>query len=403
MNVPQLSPDSVTYGGSLLARAARVTSGVLVWVERIVWTLFFAFVLLVLALRYAILPNVENYRADIEQALTRATGLKVGIGGIQAGWDGLRPDLDLRDVKVYDAQGRAALSLPVVAVTLSWWSVPFAELRLHQLSIANADLDIRRDKNGRLSIGGIEMKDEPASGQMSDWILGQRRIVIRESRLRWNDEKRRAPELVLANIHLVAANNGEQHRIALTGVPPRALATTLDLRADLHGESLNRLREWRGEFYADLGRVDLAAWRAWVDYPADVKSGTGSLRTWIGFEGVRLARFTADVGLANAAVRLRRDLPVLELSNLAGRLGARELVSAGAGFGFLRFGEKRVTGFEVSGRQVALTSIDAAKFTPAVGDVFNKTYKLVSISGSCATYLYGDKRFALCTGQTYQP
>ena len=349
----------------MLARAARVAGGALVWVERIVWTLFFAFALLLLALRYAILPNVENYRADIEQALTRATGLKVGIGGIQAGWDGLRPDLDLRDVKVYDAQGRAALSLPVVAVTLSWWSVPFAELRLHQLSIANADLDIRRDKNGRLSIGGIEMKDEPNSGQMSDWILGQRRIVIRESRLRWNDEKRQAPELALANIQLVATNNGERHRIALTGVPPMALATTLDLRADLHGESLNRLREWRGELYADLGRVDLAAWRAWIDYPADVKSGTGSVRTWIGFEGVRLARFTADVGLANTAVRLRRDLPVLELSNLSGRLGARELVSAGAGFGFLRFGEKRVTGFEVSGRQVALTTNQGVKLSPA--------------------------------------
>ena len=365
MNVPQLSPESVSYGGPLLARAARLAGGALVWAERIVWTLFFAFALLVLALRYTILPNVENYRADIEQALTRATGLKVGIGGIQAGWDGLRPDLDLRDVKVYDAQGRAALSLPVVAVTLSWWSVPFAELRLHQLSIANADLDIRRDKNGRLSIGGIEMKDEPNSGQMSDWILGQRRIVIRESRLRWNDEKRQAPELALANIQLVATNNGERHRIALTGVPPMALATTLDLRADLHGESLNRLREWRGELYADLGRVDLAAWRAWIDYPADIKSGTGSVRTWIGFEGVRLARFTADVGLANTAVRLRRDLPVLELSNLSGRLGARELVSAGAGFGFLRFGEKRVTGFEVSGRQVALTTNDGVQLAPA--------------------------------------
>ena len=70
MNVPQLSPESVWYGGPLLARAARVAGGALVWVERIVWTLFFAFALLLLALRYAILPNVENYRADIEQALT---------------------------------------------------------------------------------------------------------------------------------------------------------------------------------------------------------------------------------------------------------------------------------------------------------------------------------------------
>ena len=370
MELPQQLPEGaapadVSRGTPLLARALRFAHGGGLWIERLLWTLFFAFALVVLALRYAVLPNVENYRADIEGALSRATGLTVAIGDIKAGWDGLRPELDLRAVKVFDAKGRAALSLPSVSVTLSWWSVPLAGLRLHALEIANADLDIRRDKDGRLSIGGLELKDDSNSGKMSDWILGQRRIVIRESRLRWNDEKRKAPELALTNIQLVAVNRGDRHRIALTGAPPRTLATTLDLRADLHGASLNNLRDWRGEFYADLGQVDLAAWRAWVDYPADIKSGTGSLRTWIGFEGVHLDRFTADVGLAGAAVRLRRDLPVLELSSLTGRLGARELVSAGAGFGFLRFGDKRVTGFEVSGRQVALTTNQGVKLAPA--------------------------------------
>ena len=362
-------PGGASARRAPMARLARFCGNSLawslLWIERLLWTLFFAFALLVLALRYAVLPHVENYRGDIENALRRATGLAVSIGEIQAGWDGLRPDLDLRDVKVYDAKGRAALTLPSVSVTLSWWSVPFADLRLHQLSITNADLDIRRDKNGRIAIAGLELNDAPDSDQMSDWILGQRRIVIRESRLRWNDEKRKAPELVLAGIQLIAVNHGDRHRIALTGMPPAALGGMLDLRADLHGATLNDLPSWRGELYADLARIDLAAWRQWLDYPADVKTGRGSLRTWIGFEGQRLARFTADVGLTETAVRLRRDLPVLELSNVSGRIGARELVSKGAGFAFLRFGAKRVSGFEVSGRSVALTTNDGVKLAPA--------------------------------------
>ena len=349
----------------MTVRAARLVRGTLIWAERLAWTVFFLFALTVLALRYVVLPQVENYRPDIEAALTRATGLKVSIGSVQAGWDGLRPDLDLRAVQVYDIKGRAALTLPYVSVTLSWWSVPFGELRLHELDIANADLDIRRDRAGKLSIGGIELKDDSSSGQVSDWILGQRRIVIRESRLRWNDELRGAPELALANIHLVARNNGDRHRIALKGTPPRRLGNTLDLRADLYGESLTRLEEWHGEVYSDLTGIDLAAWRAWVDYPADIRSGIGSLRTWAGFNGSHLNQFTADVALNNAVVRLRRDLAPLELSNLHGRIGARELRTPGIGFSFLRFGSKRVTGFEVSGKQVALTTNAGVRLAPA--------------------------------------
>lgn len=360
-----MAASHLSYGGPLTVRAVRFVRGTLIWVERLAWTVFFLFALTVLALRYAVLPQVENYRPDIEAALTRATGLKVSIGSVQAGWDGLRPDLDLRAVQVYDAKGRTALTLPYVSVTLSWLSIPFGELRLHELDIANADLDIRRDRRGKLSVGGIELKEDGSPDQISDWILGQRRIVVRESRLRWNDELRAAPELALANIHLDARNNGDRHRIALKGTPPRRLGGTLDVRADVRGESLNRLAEWRGEVYSDLTGIDIAAWRAWIDYPADIRSGVGSLRTWAGFSGSHLTQFTADVSLNNARVRLRRDLAPLELSNLQGRIGARELRNPGIGFSFLRFGAKRVTGFEVSGKQVALTTNDGVRLAPA--------------------------------------
>ncbi len=353
------------YGGPLSSRIARAVRGTLIWTERLAWTVFFLFVLTVLALRHVVLPGVEKYRSEIETALTRAAGHKVLIGRVQASWDGLYPGLDLRDVVVHDAKNRAALRLPYVSVTLSWWSVPAMALRLHALDIANADLDIRRARNGQISIGGLELKDDGGNAQMSDWILGQRRVVIRDSRLRWNDEQRGAPELALSNIHLVARNTGSRHRVALRGTPPRQLGNTLDLRADLHGESLGDLAVWRGDLYADLVAVDLAALRAWVDYPADVKSGSGSLRTWLSFDQTRLTQFTADVALNDTLVQLRPDLAPLQLSNVQGRLGARELRHPGAGFSFLRFGSKRVTGFEVSGKQVTLTTNDGVRLAPA--------------------------------------
>jgi len=345
-------------------RCARGARRVVVAVEWLFWIVFFLFALSVLALRFVVLPGIESYRPRIEATLTKALGAQVSIGQIRAGWQGLRPELDLADVKVLDASGRAALVLPTVEIAMSWWSVPRGELRLHQLEIAGADLDIRRLKDGRLLIGGIELKSS-GDGAGSDWILSQRRISIRDSRLRWNDEKRGAPELALSGISLALENSGNRHRFGLTADPPRALASRLDLRADLHGKSLNELRQWNGEIYSNLAFIDLAAWRPWLDYPADVRAGVGGVRAWAGFKGDRLEHFTADVSLSDAQVRLRADLPLLDLTRVSGRVSAREIASGGLGFGFLRIGEKKVTGFEVSGKQVALTTTGGVSMSPA--------------------------------------
>jgi uncharacterized protein (TIGR02099 family) len=360
MEVPSATPDmpAAPAWRSVITRALRVC-------EAVLWMVFFAFALCVILLRYAILPNAERYRPEVESVLSKALGSRVAIGGIEAGWDGLYPDLDLSDVRVFDRQGRPALSLPFVSLTLSWWSVPAREVRLHALEITGADLDIRRTRAGTLVIGGIEVVDAPDGASVSDWILGQRRIVIADSRLRWNDEKRAAPELALSNIRTVIENAGKRHRLGFTADPPKALASRIDIRADLNGGSLGRLAEWRGSVYADLKFIDLAAWRSWVDYPADVRAGTGRVRAWLGFDADHLEYFTADVGLADAQARLARDLPVLELARVSGRVGVKEVASGGKALGFLRFGEKQVTGFEAGGQQISLMTKAGVSLAPA--------------------------------------
>ena len=60
---------------------------------------------LFLFLRYAILPNIDYYKGDIERAASRALGSQVSIARIYASWHGLRPNLFLGDVTLRDAPG----------------------------------------------------------------------------------------------------------------------------------------------------------------------------------------------------------------------------------------------------------------------------------------------------------
>ena len=86
---------------------------------RAFWLLYFAFVFLVLVLRYSILPNIEDYRPAIERLASRELGQAVSIGRIEASWAGLNPDLTLLDVRVSDAEARPVLGFSKIEAVLS--------------------------------------------------------------------------------------------------------------------------------------------------------------------------------------------------------------------------------------------------------------------------------------------
>src|SRR5204863_4619725 len=145
-------------------------------------------------------------------------------------------------------------------------------------------------------------------------------IAIRNAEIEWHDEKRGAPPLALSALNLRLRNSGDEHAIGLVARPPAALGSRLELRAELAGRTLTDPSAWSGRVYAELGATDLAAWRAWTDYPLDVREGYGALRLWLTLENGALTEATADVALAQVLARLSPELAPLELAVLQGRL-----------------------------------------------------------------------------------
>ncbi len=311
---------------------------VLLWAATIV---YFGFIVAVLALRYAILPHVADYRGDIEALLARGLGQSVSIGRVEASWEGINPDLALFDVRIADAEGRPALAFSRVEAVLSWWTVPSAQLKLRVLRIDKPTLNLRRDRDGRFFIAGIPLAQASSGGEgFSEWVLAQRRIRIKDATLVWEDELRQAPALALEDLDFALDNDGRHHRFGFTALPPPAFASRIDVRGDLAGSDLGELASWSGRAYAEIGYADLAVWRQWIDYPLALPHGRGALRTWIAFAQGRIHEVTADLALREVSARLADDLPTLELEQMSGRLG-------------LRFSEQ---GVSFSGRRLELAT-----------------------------------------------
>jgi uncharacterized protein (TIGR02099 family) len=254
----------------------------------------------------------------------------------------------LEQVTVYDATGQLTLELPRVDQTLSWLSVPTLQLRTHSLDIYRPRLSIRRDARDVLSIAGVEVTEGDGSNPFADALLRQREIEVHDATIVWNDELRKAPRLELTNVNLHLVSSGGRHRFGLRATPPKELAAPLDVRGDLQGGAVTALADWNGKLFLELDYADIAAWRTWVPFPIEFPSGAGALRAWFTFSQDRLVEAIADVRLANVNTRVAADLPLLDLSQLSGRVGWKR--SDG--------------GFEISTSKLGLTTTGGLKLPP---------------------------------------
>jgi uncharacterized protein (TIGR02099 family) len=285
--------------------------------------------LTLLAVRYFALPQLDVRRAEIASYLSRQLGHPVDIESISTGWDGWNPEVTVRGLSVRDRMGASTLpllELPAVTGVIAWTSLPLARLQFKELSIDRPRLAIRRDTAGRIHVAGIEIDPDAQADDsgFADWLLRQRRIVVRDALITWNDDRRNAPQLVLDRVQFRMENAFGRHRIGLTGTPPPEIADPIDVRADLAGDSLRDWQHAKGDLYVRLDYADLAAWSEWLPLPVPMQSGKGALRTWFGIADGVVESVVGDLELEDVRTRLRADLPELDLVHVAGHVGWKQ-------------------------------------------------------------------------------
>jgi uncharacterized protein (TIGR02099 family) len=306
---------------SAVPRWLRISS--LTLYRLVTWTILgagFAFGVLVISLRYWVLPNIDQHRERITESISAAVGQRIAIGRVSGNWDGLHPELVLDEVTVYDASNRPALKLSRIEGAVSWISVAAWEPRFRSVEILKPILDVRRDPRGVLHIAGIEIKDREGGG-FADWLLRQPRLSVRQAQISWRDELLRASPLQLQSVDVLLRNRGRRHRFGIRAVPPPHLAGALDVRGELNGRSATALSNWDGRLFVRVDSVDIAAWRPWLPPTLPASRGAGALRMWAGYRDNRLTDVVADVRLADVQVRLAQDLPEIDIVALSGRVG----------------------------------------------------------------------------------
>ncbi len=216
------------------------------------------------------------------------------------------------------------LELPEVALIVAWTSLPLLELRLKELVIDRPRLAIRRDRAGILHVAGIEIDPAQTTDDLplTDWILRQREIVIRDALITWDDDQRNAPQLVLDRVQFRLENRFGRASLRSEGhAACRARVATRPARR-FHrdvDDATGRRRRVACSYVSTTPTSRRGA--SGCRCPAQIASGKGALRVWFQFAQGEAREIVADLELAEVKARLADGLPELDLAASIGTCG----------------------------------------------------------------------------------
>jgi uncharacterized protein (TIGR02099 family) len=315
--------DDLTPAPSPLLRASAFMAR---WALRLMLLAWFLFAAMWGALHLFIVPRIGELRPQLEAAATRALGVNVRIEGISAYSTGLLPAFELLNVRLLDAQGRDALRLPRVLLSLSPRSV--LGLKFDQLYVDRPTLNMRRAADGKLYVAGLDLSRGAVTDErLLDRIFSQPEFVIRHGAIVWTDELRGEAPIALRDVDLVLRNQGRRHDMRFDATPPTQWGDRFGLVARFEQPFLSmdngRWREWSGQLFASFSRVDVSLLRRHADLGVDVVQGRGAFRAWVDVRRTAITAATADLALADVVVRLAPTLQPLQLASLSGQLSGK--------------------------------------------------------------------------------
>ena len=316
------------HTNSVPSRALRAYSLLARWALILTMSVWCILMLLWATLYWVIVPRINDFRVQIESQASQALGLQVRIGTIEAYQNGLVPSVELRGVRLLDQQGRDALVLGKVVTSVS----PQSALRLgfEQLFVESPVLELRKTAEGKVFIGGIELGG-PGQGEnpMVDWLFSQREIVIRNGSLRWTDESRLESNLTLSKFDLLLKNGFRTHQLQLQAELPSELGRKVQVMGDFRQPIIStgngKWKEWSGQIYTELERLDLAQVERYSQWGSRVGRGYGALRGWLSIDKGAPIEATADLAMSQVEAKLAADLKPLQMRTLQGRVSGQTL------------------------------------------------------------------------------
>lgn len=280
--------------------------------------------LIALGIQFIVFPNINQYKDEIADEISKATQHKVAIGEIKVDWKKFDPRLSLANITLFDAQSRPALQLNDTEILVSWLSIPKLEPHLAELRILKPELTIRRLKNGEIFVAGMSVQGD-SKPDLANWLLRQSKIKIKDAKVTWLDEMRDALPLSLNELDIELLSPPwksllKHHRLSIEATPSVGTKTPITMLAEFYGNDISKLESWHGSTNLHLKNAYIPDFKAWIDDPLQISAASGNAQIYLTFAHKKVEVINAQLQLEKLAFQPKPELPLIVLDKLNGEV-----------------------------------------------------------------------------------
>lgn len=262
-------------------------------------------VIVVLGLRYWLLPHVDQWRAPVAQVLSVATNSQIHIGKLSAQWDGLLPEITIYDLQVQDRQLNQSIQIPKMTARIKWQSIWARQIQFSYLRIDDLQFELWRDPEQKLHFAGQTLNAETFNNNnnqidpgLMKWLVQQDQIELKNAQLIWRDRSRDLMPLRIKGMDGVLRFQKEELQFDVVASPQVGLGQSVQLRGQLTRASLDG-SQFDGLLYVQLNELSPAGWRQWLDLPTDLTQATLDTQLWLQVKENKITDVTMDTRVYN--------------------------------------------------------------------------------------------------------
>tara|TARA_R110000868_G_scaffold8205_9_gene42867 strand:- start:41165 stop:45289 length:4125 start_codon:yes stop_codon:yes gene_type:complete len=324
-----------------MTRLSRITHSV---------AAYLAIVILIIAvlvtLARSLTPLLNQHKDVFEKWASQFVQAPVRVESVQASFQGFAPTFNFKNVTIESPHGHHRLfQLQRLSISVDiLHSLLKRQFIASTILIGGIKVDLKQESDGlwRLNDQTIprrqidKMKHSTASkGQiLSDrtrpviaWLLAQRHIVLENFSLHW--ERPHKGDVILPNINVKLANNGDRHYLRGDAVLGLRTRTQFNLAVNVKG-NVGHLKEMSGTAYVSAANLPFAHWLK-NKYIAGLRvdKGHGDIKVWSDFGNGKLSDVQTEFSVHNTLVSAKEKSHHILFKQFSGDMEWQALADKG--------------------------------------------------------------------------
>ncbi len=179
---------------------------------------------------------VEHYKTELEQKIAELGGVKVKIGSLRGGVQGINPEIILRNISILsqDKEGQSAIQLEQIRVGVNVFQFIQSRdvLASTWITLVGTRVTVIRDKQGNISIKGLAVSEDAIPA----WMLSFRHYEILDTEVIWRDQQHPPQSFKDVDFLLKSDESRRDYDIHALALLPPPYHGSLRLSARLQGD-----------------------------------------------------------------------------------------------------------------------------------------------------------------------